>query len=222
MAQTFETPPPPRGYMGKWLQGICQGPFLSPPAGRARAEQQLSREQLVLHHKEELDRVTQELGDEVRALRERQLMFGQSEVSGEERVSYLHSVAARLESLEHHCSLRERYAWGAGPGRARLGARGRAPAGGEKQTTLVPPVTAIWSLEKFSDINRAVFKKPPPFFCQGQPPRTAPKDHQPPTANRQPPPTANLMFSNKQKSNPGRTGYVVPWCLWCEYQDTTM
>ena len=43
---------------------------------------------------------------------------------------------------------------------------------------------------------RGVVKKPNNFFCQGQPLRTAPRDHQPPTANRtnrQPPTAANHL-----------------------------
>ena len=51
--------------------------------------------------------------------------------------------------------------------------------------------SAIHCLHSGCVILRAVFKGRDFFFCSGPPLRTAPRDHQPPTANHQPPPTAD-------------------------------
>ena len=50
-------------------------------------------------------------------------------------------------------------------------------------------------------VGRGVLKEPI-FFCEGPPLRTAPRDHQPPTANCQPPPTANHQPPTANRHQP--------------------
>ena len=61
--------------------------------------------------------------------------------------------------------------------------------------------------------HRAVLKNSF-FFCKGPPLRTAPRDHQPPTANRQPP-TANRQPPTAHRQPPPTANHCGGMLLWC-------